>query len=168
MDRRNIRDWNFWLMLLLGLIIASVAIANYIEQFKIFFMLGPFPFHHWLSWMGAGLIGVYTPIYYVLKRRNRLRYKTLLGIHTYGNIIAFGLISIHFTGQISLPLEVRPVLGTGVLMYTTVSGLVLTGFLQRFRLARELGRTWRFFHQSFAVSFYLIIVVHILRGLRVL
>ncbi|MDH5419374.1 MAG: hypothetical protein OEX06_03485, partial [Candidatus Bathyarchaeota archaeon] len=61
-----------------------------------------------------------------------------------------------------------PKLGTGVTLVAAVILLVSTGFFQRFLIGRRLRRYWRFIHVSVTMSFYLIILVHILHGLGII
>lgn len=169
MNRSGAGDRDLWLMLVIFIAAAYFAVTNYLGWYELHFRVGLFDFHHWLSWTGAVFIGLYTPVYYALKRRrNPSRYRRLLNLHTYGSLIAFGLISIHFTGEVSRPAGFAPELGTGIIMYAAMLGLVVTGFVQRFRLGGNARGAWRFVHNSLMVSFYLIIVVHILHGLGVL
>jgi len=73
-------------------------------------------------------------------------------------------VSIHFTQQISRPPQAFPQLGTGIVLYAAMILLVLTGFFLRFKPVRYS----RVLHTSVAVSFYLIIVVHVLHGLGII
>jgi len=130
--------------------------------------VGQYRFNHWLGWIGVLFVVLYTPLYYVLKRRYAKRAKALLGSHVIGNLASFMLISIHFASQMSRPAQFFPDLGTGIVLYPIMIILVVTGIFQRFQIARNLGRKWRFLHTSLATSFYLVIFVHILQGLGVL
>jgi hypothetical protein len=49
-----------------------------------------------------------------------------------------------------------------------LNAAVSTGFFQRFGLGRRLGRYWRFVHVSVTMSFYFIILVHVLHGLGII
>lgn len=87
----------------------------------------------------------------------------------YGNLFAFMLISIHFAGQISRPAKRYPDLGTGIALYAAMTLLVGTGISQRFHLIPKIKpQTYRFLHTGAAVTFYLIIVIHILHGLGII
>jgi hypothetical protein len=95
--------------------------------------------------------------------------KALLRIHVYGNLLAFLLISIHFASQIARPAEFFPDLGTGLALYVVMLLLTTTGFLQRFRIMPGLKlQSNRFFHVSVAVSFYILIGIHILHGVGII
>lgn len=156
---------SFWIALLLILVTVSLMFAVYYDVLQLHVSIGPYFIHHWLSWTGTTFIALFIPIYHWLKRRKPQRLKTLLGVHVFGNLISFMFISIHFTQQISRPAQFYPDLGTGVVLYASVLLLVSTGFLTRFQIAKSVGRSLRFIHLSVTVTFYLIILIHILHGL---
>jgi len=123
--------------------------------------------HHLLTWAGTLFIVFFTPIYFSLKRVYAKHYRTLLGVHMFGNLIAAMFVSLHFTHQISRPATAYPNLATGIVLYPAVLLLVLAGFVLAFGFS-EKYRAWRFFHTSLAVTFYLVIVVHVLHGLGII
>ncbi|MCW4002234.1 MAG: hypothetical protein NWE97_03505 [Candidatus Bathyarchaeota archaeon] len=139
--------------------------AVYFDLVQLHVYVGPYYIHHWLSWTGTTFIALFTPVYYWLKRTSPQRLQALLGVHVFGNLVSFLFVSIHFTQQISRPAQFYPDLGTGVVLYASMLLLVFTGFLTRFQTAKSAGRALRFIHQSVTVTFYLIILVHILHGL---
>ena len=133
------------------------------------FVVGSYRFNHWLVWVGSLYIAFAVPIYYVLKRRYPIRTRQLLGFHVYGNLTAFVLISIHFSSQISRPAAFYPDLGTGTAMYLSMLLLVATGFSHRFGIVKSVKtQSQRFLHVSLALSFFLIIGIHILHGLNII
>lgn len=156
---------SFWVALSLLLITAFLMFAVYFDLLQLHIYIGPYYVHHWLSWIGATFIALFTPIYHWIKRRKPQSFKTLLGVHVFGNLTAFMFVSIHFTQQISRPAQFYPDLGTGIVLYTSMLFLVSTGFLSRFPIIKSAGKSLRFIHLSVTVTFYLIILVHILHGL---
>jgi hypothetical protein len=142
--------------------------ASYFRWFDFRFNIGPFLFNHWLGIVGTLFIAVYTPVFYVLKRRHPKGARTLLGIHSFGNLLAFMFVSVHFSHQLGRPPTAFPDLATGVPLYAAMILLTVTGLLQRFKVAGKRGRYWRFVHVSMAMSFYLIILVHVLHGFGVI
>lgn len=78
------------------------------------------------------------------------------------------LISIHFTQQISRPPQSYPDLGTGIALYASMILLVASGFLLRFRGLKGLSRPMRYLHTGITLSFYLIILIHVLHGLEMI
>lgn len=64
-----------------------------------------------------------------MKKRNPETTGKLLKLHTYGNVVSFGLISIHFAQQISRPAQFFPSLQTGLALYPIAVLLVASGFL---------------------------------------
>jgi len=168
MNSRLVRNRQFHLVLLLVVVIIILSVGNYLGWWDLHFYVGPLTFHHWLSFTGAGYIAIFTPIYSILKHRSPNRFGTLLKIHMFGNLIAFLFISIHFTHQMGRPPEFAPTLGTGIVLYIIVATLVVTGIMQRFQLVSRLFKTWRFIHVSLSLSFYIVVVVHILHNLGVI
>lgn len=160
--RRQPRLWLWVAALVLIILLMTIVFTGSLD---LGLFLGPLRANHWLSILGAGFIAMYTPFYYYWKRRRREWYGRLLGIHIAGNLFGFGLVSQHFAWQLQ---SVRPiVIGSGLPMYTALLTLVVTGSLQYFHLRTNRLRTWRFVHQSMALSFYLIIFFHIAHGARV-
>lgn len=162
------RGLQLYIVVLLILAIVILSIGNYLHWLDLHFYVGPLYFHHWLSFTGAGYIAIFTPIYSIMKRRSPGQFRTLLSIHVLGNLIAFLLISIHFTQQMGRPAEFAPTLGTGITLYIIVAIMVLTGLMQRYRLVDRFLRTWRFVHVSLSLSFYIVITIHILHNLGVI
>lgn len=131
------------------------------------FVVGPWNAHHWFSVAGASFIALFTPVFYVLKRRNKERYKLLLAIHVFGGLVAVGLVAVHFSQHVISSVGYVPRPGTGVVLFAGVTLSVLTGFLVRFRPIKAGMREWRALHSGAAVSFFLTIGVHTLKGLGV-
>lgn len=158
----------FYIAITLVLAIIILSIGNYLRWWDLHFYVGPEYFHHWLSFIGAGYIAIFTPIYSIVKRRSPKRFGTLLNIHVFGNLAAFLLISIHFTQQMGRPAQFAPTLGTGLTLYIIVAIMVITGFVQRFRLVGRFLKSWRFVHVSLSLSFYIVVVIHVLHNLGVI
>ena len=161
------RDYRFWLALAIVIITGIVMYAVYARLLLLHFEVAGEFFHHWLSWAGVLFIAVSTPIYYLLKRSYPARKRSLLGVHMFGNLISVMLVSIHFTQQITRPAIAYPDLGTGIVLYPTMILLVFAGFVLAFGLPKKYG-AWRFFHSSLAITFYMVIVAHILHGLGII
>jgi uncharacterized SAM-binding protein YcdF (DUF218 family) len=108
--------------------------------------------------IGGFWIAFVTPAYYVLKRRRPKRIKAWVRIHVFGNLVAFMLISVHFTYWI---ISVS-FMGTGLALFVAMLTLVVTGLLQRFNMMQSSGRHIRFIHISMTTAIYLILTIHIL------
>ena len=161
-------DREFWLALVIIFATACLMIADNLDWVHFGFFVGPFRLNHWFVWIGTLYIALAVPIVAASKRRRPNMYKSLLRIHVFGNLVAFLLISLHFTGQIGRPTEFYPELGTGLVMYIAMILLVGTGVFQRFHLIPSIkNQTYRFIHTGSALAFYLIIGVHILHGLAI-
>ncbi|MFW6117043.1 MAG: hypothetical protein ACOC6G_00475 [Thermoproteota archaeon] len=146
--------------------------ANYTRIFNLHFsvdlLIAEFYFPHWLSLIGGLYIAFTIPIYYVMKRRRPKMYSSLLKMHIFGNLSAFLLVSIHFSQQMGRPAEFFPELGTGLVLYISMILLVVTGFLQRFPLTGGSVKRWKYLHTCVTVTFYLVIIVHVLHNLGII
>lgn len=161
------RDYRFWVALVLVIITVILMYAVYTRLLLLHFEIAGELAHHWLSWAGVLFIAFSTPAYYLLKRSYPAHKRTLLGVHMFGNLISVMFVSIHFTQQISRPAIAYPNLGTGIVLYPTMVLLVLAGFVLAFGLPKKYG-AWKYFHSSLAVTFYMVIVVHLLHGLEII
>jgi hypothetical protein len=153
-------------LIIVGTIVLSVGTYN--RWWDLRLDIGPTYLSHLLAWIGFGFIAIYTPIFSYAKRRTQSGYALLLNIHNVGNLVAFMLISMHFTQQVGRPAEFYPNLGTGLALYISVCLMVVTGFLMRFKLGKQLSKTWRFIHTSFVLPFYILTVVHALQNTGVI
>jgi hypothetical protein len=163
-----LKNRQFWLALLLLLIIAVISVGNYQRWWDWRFPVGPFTSTHWLAWLGAGYIAVFTPLYSYLRRHTAGSLKNLLTTHVFGNLVAFLFIAIHYTQQMGRPPEFGAVHSTGLILFIIVTIMVVTGFLQRFGIIHSLIKSWRFIHVSLSLSFYIILIVHVLQFFEIL
>ena len=159
---------SFWLTILILLASLYFSLATAFGWLNIRFRIGPYFVTHWLSWIGTLFIAVYTPLYYLVKRRKLHLLRYLIPIHMFGNLFSFMFISMHFVQQITRPPQFYPDLGTGVALYLVMVILVATGVLHRFQLLRStIPHQNRFVHISITLAFYVIIGIHILQGIGV-
>ena len=165
---KTIRSGAFWMALLIVIVAILLIVATWLGWFRLSTVLWGESIHHWFSFIGAGFIGIYLPIYAILKRRYPRSSKILLPIHVFGNLLAFTFISIHFSHHLTRPPQAFPDLGTGIALYTSVVILVITGFVLRFHLVSKGWNSWRWLHTGIMLSFYLVIALHILHGLGVI
>jgi hypothetical protein len=103
-----------------------------------------------------------TPIYPIIKRKYFHLIDKMLSIHVTGNLLGVLLVSIHFAHQITRPLSSYPDLGTGIVLYVAMIVLSATGLILITGIGRKFYRTIRFLHPAFAITFYTVIVMHIL------
>ena len=167
---RNPRNLEFWSALTLLLVTVLLMIGTYSRSLPLGFVLGPYRFTHWLSWIGSFAIALFTPIFHYLRRRYTNRFLTLVRIHVFSNLFSFMLISTHFAQQLSR--SVHPEDRTGLTMYILVSLLVVSGFLHRFQILGK-GRLYpphrnRFLHVSITTAFYIILIIHVLHNVGIL
>jgi hypothetical protein len=176
MERSKIlKDRNLWVAVVLIIFTTIFSLATYLRWFQLRFKVGLFFFTHWLGWIGVFFIAIFTPIYYILKRRKPKLLKKLVKIHVFGNLTAVMLISIHYAQQMGRPAQFYPELGTGLALYIVMFILVATGFLHRFGILDKLGRYRiflphqnRFLHISITLTFYTIVIIHALRNVGIL
>jgi hypothetical protein len=172
-NMKRLKDIGFWLALVIILVTIYLSVATYFKWLPLSFRIGALFFPHWLGIIGFLFIGIYTPTYYVLKRRYSKRLKGLVGIHVFGNLLSFTLISIHTAQQLGRPPQFYPDLGTGLVLYIITLILVATGFIHRYGLLASLGKYQmphrnRFTHVALTLSLYIVIIVHALHNLGVL
>ena len=153
----------------LAIILVSILLmfSTYFLWLPLNFVLGPYRFTHWLSWTGVLLIAIFTPIFYILRRRYPNRNAVMTNIHAFCNLFSFMLISVHFAQQMSR--SVQPEDRTGLAMYIIVSILVATGFLHKFQIL-EKGMMYpphrnRYLHISITTAFYIVVTIHVLHNI---
>jgi len=120
---------------------------------------------HWIGWAGTVYIAFATPVYPIIKRKFSQYTPKMLGVHVIGNLLAVLLVSIHFAHQVTRPADNYPDLGTGVALYAAMVLLVATGMLLVSGVLNRFYRQVRFVHPALALTFYLVIVMHIIHGL---
>lgn len=168
LEESRFKNASLGLALLIVIVTVTLMVAVYSHFLQLHILIEEFYIHHWLSWTGTLFIAFFTPAYHFLKRRYPQKFRTLRTAHVFGNLLAVMFVSIHFTQQISRPPQAFPQLGTGIVLYAVMVLLVLTGFFLRFKQTQKSIKYSRFLHTSVAVSFYLIIVVHVLHGLGII
>lgn len=163
-------EFNTSIIIIFAIIVVSIIVFN--RWINLRFRVGPFRFTHLLAWIGGVYVGVFTPVYYTLKRRKPRLVKWLLRFHTYGNLFSFGLVSVHIAQQLSRPMEFYPDLGTGISLYVIMLVLVVSGFIYRFNLLsrytsfnEEIPHFNRNLHAIFTFSMYIVLTIHILTNI---
>ncbi|MGA2681101.1 MAG: hypothetical protein ABSF44_04790 [Candidatus Bathyarchaeia archaeon] len=152
---KNPDQWGT-LVIVLFTICLSALIIVYRSLFS--FSVGSLLFTHWAVLIGGFWIAVVTPIYVVLKHRRPTRIKAWVRVHILGNLVAFTLISVHFTYWITRV----SFIGTGFALFVATLTLVVTGLFYRFNIMQSLKKYIRFVHVSMTTAFYLILTIHIL------
>jgi hypothetical protein len=139
-----------------------LAVLSYLGLIPLGYKLGPYWLNHWLGWLSMGLIVIYVPIFVILKKRNPKIYQRLMKVHEIGFLVAFMLVSLHIGTQIRRVFP--PEIGTGIAAYTSLLALVVTGILRRNQILATRMATLKSIHLSMAVSFFLVIVLHVIRA----
>ena len=120
---------------------------------------------HWIGWIGTLYIAFATPIYPIVKRKYSIRLKKILNIHVLGNLLGVFAVSVHFAHQVTRPASNYPDLGTGIVLYATMILLLVTGLFLVSGIGRKFFKQTRFLHPAYAITFYTVIVMHILQDL---
>ena len=161
-DEGRIKNLSMWLSfagLIAGLVL---AVLSYSGLIPLGYKLGPYWLNHWIGWLSFGFVIIYVPIFIILKKRNPKIYPKLIKLHQIGFIVAFMLVSLHIGSQIRRVFP--PEIGTGIAAYVCLLVLVVTGIMQRNQMLSTRIGTLRFVHLSMVVSFFLVIVFHIVRA----
>jgi hypothetical protein len=157
--KRHVSIWLGFAGVAVGL---GLAVLSYLGLIPLGYKLGPYWLNHWLSWFSFGFIIVYVPIFVILKKRNPRIYGKLVRVHEIGFMIAFVLVSLHIGWQIHRVFP--PELGTGIAAYISLLALVVTGIMRRTQILAARMATLRLIHLSMAVSFFLVILLHVVRA----
>jgi hypothetical protein len=162
------RKLELWLTLILLLAVIISSIAAYVFWYKLTFFVGAYLFIHWLSIVATAFIAVSAPIHYVLKRKRPQNYKTLLKIHTFGNLIAFWLISIHFAQNVGRLAGALQRLGIGFALYPVLVVIVATGIVDRYQTHGKSSKYIKLIHKYMVILLYVLILLHVLEGFNIL
>jgi hypothetical protein len=156
---RHLSTWLGFSGVAVGLVL---AVLSYLDLIPLGYKLGPYWLNHWLGWLSFGFIIIYVPIFAILKRRNPRIYGKLMKVHEIGFVVAFMLVSLHIGTQIRRVFP--PEIGTGIAAYVSLLALVVTGIMRRNQILAARAATLRLIHLSMVVSFFLVIVFHIIRA----
>lgn len=159
-------QFRFTVGLLIIIILASVG--TYFRIWDIHFLIGPFYSHHWGSIIGGSYLLISTAIYAYIKRNLKVKKGTLLQVHVFGNIVAVLLISIHFAQQMGRPAEFAPDFGTGLATFLLLLVILATGFMIRFGISAQKRESWHLIHVGFALSIFIVVILHALINLGLL
>jgi hypothetical protein len=118
-----------------------------------------------MGWIGTIYIAFATPFYPIIKRKYPSYLTKSLNVHVIGNLLALSFVSIHFAQQVTRPASNYPDLGTGVVLYAAMLLLWISGLFMVSGVGKKLFKQMRFLHPAYAVTFYTVIVMHILQDL---
>jgi len=159
-------QFRFTIGLLAIIILASIG--TYFRIWDIHFLIGPFYLHHWVSIIGGSYLLVSTSFYAYFKRYSKVKKGTLLKIHVFGNLFAALLIFIHFAQHLGRPTEFAPDYGTGLATFLLLLVIVAAGIFLRFGIASRKRESWHLIHVGFALSFFILVIIHTLKNLGLL
>jgi hypothetical protein len=120
---------------------------------------------HWMSWIGALYIAFITPALPIVKYKYPRHIPRMQNIHVIGNLVAVLLVSIHFAHQVTRSAINYPALGTGIALYATMILLAATGYALISGMGKKAFKQIHFLHPAFALTFYLVIIIHIIHGI---
>jgi hypothetical protein len=120
---------------------------------------------HWIGWIGALYLAFATPFYPIIKRKYPSQLNKILTIHVLGNLLGILMVSIHFANHVTRPASSYPDLGTGLVLQITMIFLLATGWMMVSGIGRKYYKKNLFVHPAYAISFYTVIVIHILQDL---
>jgi len=164
-----LRRIDFLISLLIVFVAVVLAIGRVLGWYSLGFFVGPYRASHWLVIIGSIYIAVATIAFSILKKRFQTRYEALVKFHVIGNLSAVLLVTLHFTSQVTRSLDNYPQLGTGLALYIVMLLLVVSGFPYRFRFVPRFSTSNnRLLHVGVALSFYILIGIHVLHGIGVL
>lgn len=123
---------------------------------------------HWIGWIGALYLAFATPFYPFIKRRYPMQVGKVLNFHVLGNLVGVLFVSIHFANHVTRPASSYPDLGTGLVLYITMIILLITGWLMVSGLSKKLYNRFLFIHPAYAVTFYTVVIIHILQDLSLM
>jgi len=157
--KRRLSIWVSFSAVAVGL---ALAVSSYLGLIPLGYKLGPYWLNHWIGWFSMGFIIIYVPIFVILKRRNANIYQRLVKVHEIGFMVAFVLVSLHMGTQIRRVFP--PEIGTGIAAYVSLFVLVVTGIMRKNQILATRGTALRSIHLSMVVSFFLVIVLHVIRA----
>jgi hypothetical protein len=140
----------------------ALAVLSYLGLIPLGYKLGPYWLNHWLGWLALGFIIIYVPIFVILKKRNPKIYQRLMKVHEIGFLVAFVLVSLHIGSQLRRVFP--PEIGTGIAAYISLLTLVVTGIMRKNQILATRMATLRFIHLSMGITFFLVIVLHVIRA----
>lgn len=153
---------SIWLAFTVVAVGVVLAVLSYLGLIPLGYKLGPYWLNHWLGWSAFALIIIYVPIFVILKRRSPNMYHKLMKVHEVGFIIAFMLVSLHIGSQLRRVFP--PEIGTGIAAYVSLLVLVVTGIMRKNHILATRTATLRIIHLSMVASFFLVIVLHVIRA----
>jgi hypothetical protein len=141
------------------------SVVAFALWYRLTFFAGSYLFIHWLGIIASVFIVVSNPIHYALKSR-RTRFKLILRIHIFGNLLAFLIVSVHFAQNVGRLAGVPQRLGEGLALYLVLFIVVTTGFVERFYSERFLRFT-KTIHKYTVTVLLIVLLIHALDGFNI-
>ncbi|MFO8192733.1 MAG: hypothetical protein R6U08_08215 [Bacillota bacterium] len=158
----------FRLTIGLLIIIILASAGTYLRIWDINFLIGPFYLHHWVGIIGGTYLLISAAIYAYIKRNLKVKKGTILQVHIAGNLLAVLLISIHFAQHMGRPPEFAPDYGTGLASFLLLLFILIAGIFMRFGIPPRKHESWHLIHVGFALSLFIVFIVHALKNFGIL
>jgi hypothetical protein len=165
--KKQWKSMEFWLAVMLIALVPVVVLLYYPSSSWALF-LGNHLMYHWFTWAGASYLALSTPIFFYLKRRHKEKYQAIMKAHVFGNILALLLISFHFAYQSGSPFIRGTLTHLGLVLYTALMFLLVSGFLMRYHFTGKFWPASRYLHVSLVTTLYLVVFFHVLLVLNVI
>jgi hypothetical protein len=141
---------------------------SFVFWYELLFFVESLFFIHWLGLISTIFIALLVPIYYVLKRKKPPRIKSLLRIHVFGNLLAYMLVSIHFSQNTGRLIANFLKLEDGFVLFLVLSIIIATGMFERFSSRKNFMKYIKPIHRYTVIFFYFFMLVHTLQGFNVI
>ena len=168
------KHFDFLSALSIILVAIALSVVVYDHLLSVNMIILNMRFSHMLSIIGTIGIAIATPMFTLMKRSYPASWMKITRFHIFGNLAFFTLIVYHFSSQMARSSSSFPDLGTGLAMFVAMSLQIGFGFAQRFGSQRSIGdrtinlKTVKFIHASLVMVFYLIILIHVLHGFKII
>jgi hypothetical protein len=156
-----------WILIIAAAIIEALILLHMLRLpfIQVNLFGATYSLTHWIGWIGTLYIAFATPVLPIIRRKAPIYFGKTLNIHIIGNLIAVLLVSVHFAHQVTRSTSSYPDLGTGIVLYAAMMLLVATGILRYSGIGKRFAKQLIFLHPAFAVTFYMVIILHILHGI---
>lgn len=145
-----------------------LAIGTYLRVLDLHFLVGNYYFHHWIAIIGGAYLVISTALFAYFKHYSKMKKGSLLKFHTTGNLLAVMLIAIHFGQHLGRPAEFAPDLRAGLATFLLLVIALAAGILMFFGIAPQKRGSWYLIHAGFALSLFIVVLIHALNNFGLL
>ncbi len=130
--------------------------------------MGNYYFHHWIAIIGGAYLIISTIAFAYLNRYSKMKKGSLLKFHVIGNLLAVMLIAIHFAQHLGRPAEFAPDLRAGLATFLLLIIALAAGIMMFFGIAKHKRGSWYLIHAGFALSLFIVVIIHALNNFGLL